>query len=241
MHRFYVETVPGNEVALTDAAQLHHLRDVLRLKAGDGVIVFDSHGKEYSGLITGLDKRQVLIQVTPLKLRLERRTKITLACAVPKGKVMDDIISYLTQLGVDAVVPLLTERVVVRLDDAGKKARRERWEKIAISAARQSQRSNVPRVGPVTGVAEVVSNSGDYDLKLIPTLAGERKQLKDVLPGARPKNILVLVGPEGDFTPGEVRLALDNGFIPVSLGEAVLRVATAAIAVTGFIKLALGE
>jgi 16S rRNA (uracil1498-N3)-methyltransferase len=240
MHRFYIEEVYGDEVVMA-GDQLHHLRDVLRLKIGDEVIIFDSQGKEYTGLVTGLDKRQASLKLIPIESHPADKTRLTVACAVPRGKVMDDIVDYLTQLGVDNIIPVLTERVVVRLDEKTRETRRERWEKIALSAARQSRRNNIPRIEPVTKFEKVVSLACNYELKLIPTLAGDTRHLKDTLSSIRPKSIFVLIGPEGDFTREEVQLALDNDFISISLGGTVLRVATAAIAVTGYIKLALGE
>jgi 16S rRNA (uracil1498-N3)-methyltransferase len=93
----------------------------------------------------------------------------------------------------------------------------------------------------VTDIADVISNSGDFDLRLIPHLSGRRRLIKNVLSKGSYKSIIVLIGPEGDFTPAEVELALHNGYIPVSLGDTVLRVATAAIAVVSYIKFALDK
>ncbi|MGZ4090662.1 MAG: RsmE family RNA methyltransferase, partial [Bacteroidia bacterium] len=117
------------------------------------------------------------------------------------------------QLGVDRIIPMRTERVVVKLDSAGAESRLKRWQKIAQSAAQQSQQARIPIIEPVTNIRDVVLNSQDYDLKLIPHLTGERRLIKDILAESRPKNILVLIGPEGDFTLEEVALALGNGFI----------------------------
>ena len=241
MHRFYVENVEGGQAAISDAGQLHHLKNVLRLKVNDSVIVFDSRGNEYAGVIEGIDRKKVAIGVTAPKPARRPKFQLTIACAIPRGDRMDDIIDQLTQLGVARIIPVATERVVVRLDEAGKESRLKRWRKIALNAALQSQRNSLPLIGPVTGVTEVISHSQDYDLKLIPHLSGERTLIKDVISGTKPENIIVLIGPEGDFTPEEVKLALAAGFIPVSLGDTVLRVATAAAAVAGYIKFALGE
>jgi 16S rRNA (uracil1498-N3)-methyltransferase len=241
MHRFFIDHVDGDKAFVSDSEQLHHLKDVLRLKIDDKVIVFDSIGNEYLGVITGLDRKRAELKVAPEGSSRSSTTKLTVACAIPKGNRLDDVIDYLTQLGVERIIPMRTERVEVKLDDAKAKARLKRWQKIAQSAAQQSQRRNIPLIEPVTSLKDVVSSSQDYDLKLVPNLTGERKHLKDVVAEVRPKDVIVLIGPEGDFTPEEVTLALNNGFIPVSLGETVLRVATAAIAVASYIKFALGE
>jgi 16S rRNA (uracil1498-N3)-methyltransferase len=241
MHRFYVDRVEGDTVSMTDAGQFHHLKDVLRLKVNNEVIIFDSDGNEYAGVITVIEKKQAVIKVTASKPARRNQIKLTLACAIPKGDRMDDIIDQLTQLGVERIIPMWTERVVVNLDDTRKEARLKRWRTIARNAARQSQRNTLPLIEPVTNVASVISQSQNYDLKLIPHLTGERKLIKDVLAAARPQNVFVLIGPEGDFSPEEVELALGAGFIPVSLGDTVLRVATAAVAVASYIKFTIGD
>jgi 16S rRNA (uracil1498-N3)-methyltransferase len=241
MHRFYVDRVYGETASISDAGQFHHLKNVLRLKVSDVIIVCDSEGNEYSGTITAIERKQARIKVTASIPARRNEMKLTMACAIPKGDRMDDIIDQLTQLGVECIIPMETERVVVKLDEAKKEARLKRWRKIAQNAAGQSQRNSIPLIEPVTCITDVIARSQDFDLKLIPNLEGERKPIKDLLAAARPKNVIVLIGPEGDFTPEEVGLALKAGFIPVSLGDTVLRVATAAVAVAGYFKFALGE
>jgi 16S rRNA (uracil1498-N3)-methyltransferase len=236
MHRFYIDHVEGETVSLTDTEQLHHLKDVLRLKVNDEVNVSDGAGNDYTGVITGIAKRQAEIKVKRVKTINKKSIKLTVACAIPKGSRMDEVIDHLTQLGVERIIPMRTERVVVKLDETRAGSRMERWRKIARSAAQQSQRSKIPIIGSVTRFEDVILSSQDYDLKLIPNLTGERKLIKDVLAESRPKNIIVMIGPEGDFTPEEVALALNNGFIAVSLGDTVLRVATAAIVVASYIR-----
>jgi 16S rRNA (uracil1498-N3)-methyltransferase len=241
MHRFLVNRLQGDSVVLADAVQVHHIRDVLRLKLNDKVIIFDGAGHEFTGIITNINKKQVALKVTPLQKQLNSRAALTIACAIPKGSHMDDVIDSLTQLGVARIIPMRTDRVVVKLDEAGAALKLRRWEKIAQSAAQQCQRSSIPIIDAVTDVEKVIADSQQYDLKLIPHLSGERRLIKDVLSEGSYKNIIVLIGPEGDFTPAEVELALHNGFIPVSLGDTVLRVATAAIAVTAYIRFVLDE
>jgi 16S rRNA (uracil1498-N3)-methyltransferase len=241
MSRFLIDRIQGDNATLTDAGQLHHIRDVLRLKVNDEVIIFDGAGREFNGVIMNINKKQAEFSLTPLQKQPRGSAALTIACAIPKGSRMDDIIDYLTQLGVARIIPMRTERVVVKLDDVRAVARLKRWQKIAQSAARQCQRRDIPFISPVAYVAEVISKSADFDLKLIPHLAGERRLIKDVLGKVKPRNIIVLIGPEGDFTPAEVEMALHNGFIPVSLGDTVLRVAAAAIAVAAYIRFALDK
>ncbi|MBN1692457.1 MAG: 16S rRNA (uracil(1498)-N(3))-methyltransferase [Dehalococcoidales bacterium] len=241
MHRFYIEKISGDTAMLTDADQVHHIRDVLRLKTGNTIVVFDSAGREYKATVTAVNKKRVALNLVPLKARRSSAVRLTIACAIPKAGRMDDIIDHLTQLGVERIIPMFTDRVVVKLDTAALESRLSRWKKITQSAAQQCRRSSVPAISPVTDVIEIIKSARDFDLKLIPHLSDERTLIKDILAGSRSKNILVLIGPEGDFTPEEVSLAMQNDFIPVSLGDTVLRVATAAIAVTAYIRFALDK
>jgi 16S rRNA (uracil1498-N3)-methyltransferase len=242
MHRFYVSReIIGDNFSISDAKQLHHIKDVLRLKVNDEVIVVDTAGNEYTCIITSLNEREVALTIKARKCAGAKKMRSTVACAIPKKADMDEIIDKLTQLGVDSIIPMATERVIVRLDDNKKEARLNRWKRIAQSAAQQSQRNIIPLVEPITTFKSVISHAQDFDLRLIPTLSGERKHIKEVLSECKPGNILVLIGPEGDFTQQEIELARSAGFIPVSLRDSVLRVSTAAIAVMSYIKLALGD
>ncbi len=241
MHRLYIERVNSDSVIISDTEQLHYLRDVLRLKIGDDIMVFDNAGNSYRSKITSWDKKQLTLAVNPVTPRRPSRVNLTIACAIPKGSRMDEVIDQLTQIGVRKIIPMITDRVVVKLDDAKKSARLERWEKIAKSAVAQSQRSDIPVIAPITQIEDVILNSQAHDLKLIPHLTGNRQLIRQVVSGTGQANILALIGPEGDFAEEEVELALNNGFVPVSLGSTVLRVATAAVAVASYLKFATDE
>jgi len=239
VHRIFVpkQNISDDKIIISDKEQVNHLKNALRLKVGEEVIVSDEKGTEYICEARNLAKEAVLAIKSRSPFRKKSGPMITIACALPKKSKFDDIIDKLTQLGVDRIIPLETERVIVKLDKNKKIARQQRWNKIAQSAAEQSQRNTLPTVETVKTIKEVLADTGDFDLKLILALFGERKTLKEVLAAAIPKNILVLIGPEGDFTDEELELAVKAGCIPVTLGETVLRVETAAISVASFIKL----
>jgi len=240
MNRFYSDSknIAGDKIIISDKNQVHHIKDVLRLATGEEVVVFDDKGREYISVIEKLLPREIVIRIKKEnKIALEPKVRVAIACAIPKKSKMDDIIDKLTQLGVDRIIPLLTERVIVKLDSPKKSSRKLRWEKIALSSAKQSQRNIMPVVEPVRNIKEVLSGSQGYDLKLIPTLAGERRPLKEILKKSSARNILILIGPEGDFSGEEVELAKKAGFIAVSLGDSVLRVETAALCVASFIRI----
>jgi 16S rRNA (uracil1498-N3)-methyltransferase len=241
MNRFFVERIvpDAGYIILNDSAQLHHLRDVLRIKLQEKVAVFDNLGNEYLALVSEIKTHQVKLEIKEKRPFNDLGIQITVACAIPKKVKMDDIIDKLTQLGVACIIPLQTERVIVKLDKQKKLQRFQRWEKIALSAVKQSQRSKLVVIKPVTDFKELITNAQEFDLKLIPTLEAERKTLKNVInqEAKQPKKVIILIGPEGDFTSQEIALAKEAGFLPVSLGKQVLRVDTAAIAVVSFLKL----
>lgn len=241
MSRFFIDNIKpsGKYFILNNPVQLHHLRDVLRIKPHERVTIFDNSGNEYIVLVVEIGPASARLELIEKKLNDDSGVKITVACAIPKNAKMDDIIDKLTQLGVECIIPLETERVIVKLNKQKKLDRLTRWNKIVLSAAKQSQRNKLPVVKPICELKDAVSKTDDFDLKLIPTLEGKRKTLKEIFDNAPKKinRVMVLVGPEGDFTPGEVILAKEEGFMPTSLGRQVLRVDTAAIAVVSFIKL----
>src|SRR4030042_6621206 len=104
MHRFYIDQIKGETVSLTDAEQLHRIRDVLRLKIDNEISIFDSKGNDYRGVITAIDRKHVDVKVVPVKSTRKTSLKLTVACAIPKGSRMDDIIAHLTQLGGERII-----------------------------------------------------------------------------------------------------------------------------------------
>jgi 16S rRNA (uracil1498-N3)-methyltransferase len=240
MNRFFClsKNITLNTVIIDDKNQVHHIRDVLRLSGNDKVVVFDEKGNEYECAIEKIQDN-VLLKINNIHKPCKggENIKVAIGCAIPKNSNMADIIDKLTQLGVDRIIPLKTKRVIVKLDKNKEASLHERWKRISLAASQQSQRNSLVNVDYITEINELILNSSDFDLKLIPTLLGKRKSLREAIVNSRHKNILVVIGPEGDFSLEEVELAKKNGFIPVSLGNLVLRVETAAVSVASFIKL----
>jgi len=240
MQRFFISSrnISHDQAIIEDKKQIHYLKNVLRLKPDTAITIFDENGNEYLCRILSFSGKTALeIKKKLSPFRKKNSFKVTIACAIPKNSKMDDIIDKLTQLGVDRIIPLLTKRTIVNLNDKKKETKFMRWQKVIISASQQSQRKTLPILGPITDIQKVLSKTGEFDLKLIPTLLGKRKSLKEIMGKVKYKNILILIGPEGDFSSHEVDLAKRAGCIPVSLGDLVLRVETAAIAAVSFIRL----
>lgn len=239
MYRFYhiLQDPSSDTVIVTDKKQVNHLKNALRLKAGEKVCLFDGRGNEYISEVESVLPAKVSFRIRDKRLICASQCGLTIACAIPKKAKMDDIIDKLTQIGVDRIIPMETRHVIVKLDKGKKSERLLRWKKIALAASQQSQRNVIPQIDPVRNIDEVLLNERDYDLKLIPHLSGERASLREVIEKQNPKNILVFIGPEGDFHEKEIGLAMESGCIPVTLGRNVLRVDTAALAVASFIRL----
>ena len=240
MQRFFCPSshISGDRIIIDDKTQVHHIRDVLRLKVKDEVTVFDDKGNTYNCIIEKVFKEVIFnIKDRHTNMKNSQTLRIAIACAVPKKSKMDDIVDKLTQLGVDRIIPLKTQRVIIKFDKNKETPRLQRWKKIALSASQQSQRDTLPVIESVKSLEEVLAEAKDYDLKLIPTITSKSIALKKILTQSRPKSILVLIGPEGDFTFKEIEMAKKAGCIPVSLGDLILRVETAAMAVTSFIRL----
>ncbi len=240
MHRCFVaaEHISSAKIEILDAVQIHHIQDVLYLEKGDEITACDEKHNEYLCSIRSISRKAVILDIEKkLTLRKAKAYSLAIACAIPKKAKMDEIVDKLTQLGVDRIIPLESERVVVRLDEKKKLHRCTRWQKIALEAAKQSQRNTVPVVEPVTDMEGAFVLAGGYDLKLIGALFGSRRSLKDVLSAQKYRSIIVFIGPEGDFSRQEVARAGECGCIGISLGELVLRVDTAALSVAAFINL----
>jgi len=240
MQRFFCppQNITAEQAIISDQQEIRHIKNSLRLRPQDQVVVFDGQGNEYRGKIKEITSKIIINDIAKINsLSQGRMAKITVACAIPKQYKIDQIIDKLTQLGIDKIIPLETERVVIKLDKSKLRLKQERWRKIALSAAKQSQRNSLPVIEDLQDIRQVLTGSADYDLKIIPTLLGPRKELRQILAKSQYRNILVLIGPEGDFTEEEVAYCKACGCIPVSLGDTVLRVETAAVATVSFIRL----
>ena len=210
------------------AAETHHATQVLRVKPGDTVNVFDGRGHEAQAQFGEAGRLAILQQSTtpPLPCR------ITLAQAIPK-KNMDLIVQKATELGVAGIVPLISQRTIVQLDEDSKKI--ERWREIVLEACKQSGNNWLPEIQPPQKARAFLDSPGTFDLKLIASLQPDAKPLKHILSNAasiqssKHPSILILIGPEGDFTPAELSSAKSAGCLPLSLGPLVLRAETAAL------------
>ena len=223
----------GDSLALT-GAEAHHCRNVLRLESGDKVVLFDGRGRELTAEIISSSPELALrklheAQTPPLRCR------ITLGQAIPKGKNMDLIVQKAVEIGAAEIAPILSDRTVLRLDEESAASKQAKWQTVAIEAAKQCGQNWLPRVHVPHTMAQFFQHPRRFDLQLIGSLQSDAVHLKKILTeysaehGDRPTSVLMLVGPEGDFTPAELSLARSHGCRPITLGPIVLRVETASI------------
>ena len=233
MSRFYVqkENVKGKEI-LIEGEEAHHILDVMRLEEGDGVVVFDGTGKEYIGVIREARKKQkrLLVMVKGVREKSpEALPEVTLAQALPKKGKMDYIAEKATELGVSEILPVVAARSIVRPDEKSKVKKADRWRKIVLEASKQCGRTSIPRVDEVIAFNDVRGMLSSYDMVLMACFSEEAVPMKKAISGAKPGKILVLVGPEGGFTPEEIELAKGENTKYISLGERVLKSDTAGL------------
>lgn len=227
------------------AAESHHLVTVNRARTGDTVVAFDGRGTEWTCELTDARKAGASLRVTATHTRAPLPCAITLAQALPKGGVMDDIVRHATELGAARIVPLETERTQVHLDGGRSDKKVEKWRTAALEAAKQCGNPFLPGIGPVQSLATFLTSDvvQSAQLKLVASLHPGARSLRACTSmfrsehGCAPKEAVWLVGPEGDFSPAEMQAAQAAGFIPVTLGPLVLRcdtAATAALAVLSY-------
>ncbi|MEW6008068.1 MAG: RsmE family RNA methyltransferase [Candidatus Omnitrophota bacterium] len=243
MPKFFVPqaNISEKEIIIADKAQIHHLKNVLRRKPGDLIIIFDEAANEFTCNIRSFEKNKIIAYIKNIKKAVNLdKPKIILACAMPKKGKFDLIVEKTTELAVDEIIPLITERSIIKLDE-NCESKINRYQRIAQEASKQCGRLSIPVISKLIKLSKLAENFSSFDLILMPNLSSKSRinifNASNLLKSK--KNILILIGPEGDFTPGEVNLAKKSNAIMLSLGETTLKVETAAIICVGIISLLL--
>ena len=238
MHRFFIQhsQIQGKRLYV-EGADVNHIKNVLRMKPGDQVMVSDGEGMQYLCALETFDTGRVWFEIVDTwEENRELSSKICLFQGLPKSDKMELIIQKATELGVYEVVPVVTGRTVVRLDEKKAQKKTARWNAIAESAAKQSGRSRIPRVREAMTFSEALASAGELDVLLIPYEKAEGMEAtRQVIEGIRSgQSVGIFIGPEGGFEEAEVEQAVALGAAPVTLGRRILRTETA-----GFVMLSM--
>jgi 16S rRNA (uracil1498-N3)-methyltransferase len=210
-------------------------------RVGCLVTLTDSEGSDFRGRVARLSESEASVFIfdtfpSPTESPLE----IILLQALPEKERMELIIQKATELGVTTIVPFKSERSTSLKEREVKQKKAHRWQHIAVKAVQQSRRARVPYVGEYRSFQEVLEGYGEDGLKIL-LWEKEGGNLKSTLKQHDTQKIYVMVGPEGGFTENEVKLAKMKGFIPVKLGQRILRTETAAITLMGILQYELGD
>ncbi len=229
MARFFVPPAQwSGSRAVLDEAEGRHAVEVLRLGVGDALTLFDGAGRVASCRLVQAGRRHVEVEIIHSEVQPHERGKTTLFQAVPKGKLFEWILEKAVELGVSRVVPILTDRTVVHLDGAERARKVEKWKRVVVEACKQCGQNWLPEVSLPVGLSDVLKEPV-APISLVASLYPGARALREMVPVPLDQDASVFVGPEGDFTSEEMERIVKWGAAPVSLGNIVLRVETAAL------------
>ena len=238
--RIYVDAdLAPNTTVTIEAGKHHHLRNVLRLKAADAMILFNGQGGEYGAEVQAITKQAT--QITTLTydpINRESPLHICLLQGILKRDAMINALQRATELGVSKIIPVQTQHLSEkRVQLAG---RWEAWQAVIEQSSEQCGRTQLPELAPLTRYTEAVSmaQNADFDLRLLAHLGAPESRTP---PATTPKRIAVAIGPEGGFSDAEVTLAEANGFRAYTLGARILRAETAPAALLAHLQTRFGE
>jgi len=238
--RFYVpDAAPGARVELPEHSA-HHAREVLRLRAGAPVRVFDGAGAEFEAVLDAVTRRTVSARLGhALEPRPESALRLVLAVSALKGDRMDLVVQKSTELGVTEIWPVITFRTDAAARPALQGSRSERWERVAAGAAEQCGRAVVPRVALTIPLDGLIARPFDGTRAVLLETAGH--PALPSLPLDAASSLLLLVGPAGGFEPSEAEQLHAAGFLAASLGPRILRAETAAVAAVAIAQAVWGD
>lgn len=244
MNRFFVDinNVYDSYIIIDDTEDINHIGKVLRLKNGDSVIVSDNNSWEYICEIDFIERDFIQCKILDKHIfRGEEDVKISLYQGMPKSNKFEYIIQKNIELGVFDITPVIMDRTIGRDKDKRQK-KSERYEKVAMAAAKQSHRGIIPKIHGAMDFSSMIGYMNEYDLVVFPYENEENKTIKDLFIDIEQnhiKNVAIIIGPEGGFSKSEVEQLTELGISPVTLGKGILRTETAGLVAVACIKYAL--
>jgi 16S rRNA (uracil1498-N3)-methyltransferase len=239
--------IPSHQVrdgrVIVTGELLVHLRASLRVRPSEEVHLTTDTGRCYRVRVTEVTRRELRAEVVDERARPERRApSLTLGQALLKGDRMDWVIQKATELGVGSIAPLICARGIVRPLASRTRSQQSRWQRIALEAAQQAERWDVPTLGAPCKAWDWLAGPPPSTMKLILVERGTGESLGTIaLPREPGHHIVIAVGPEGGWEQEEVTQAGRGGFLAVTLGERILRSETASLAALSIIQSRLGE
>lgn len=226
--RFFTDNI--GEIAVVTGSDAVHIYQVLRMKAGELVVICDGKGTDYLCRIIQCDKNAVELEILDKQLNeAEPTVNIRLFQCVPKSDKLDFIVQKAVELGANAVIPVLSKRCVSRPDQKSAVKKRERYQKIADEAAKQCGRGIIPEIGEMISFSEVINNfDKDKNLGILFYECGG-ESINSIIADNHKKNIDIIIGCEGGFEEKEVENAVSRGFLTATLGKRILRCETAPV------------
>lgn len=236
MHRFYLP--PGQcegTSLLLSGSEAHHGLHVLRIRRGETVTVLDGKGLTLRCSVEETERDQVRLKVVEKCQAPPLPCQITLAQAIPKGRLFESIIQKATELSAARIVPLITERTVVRVEPPDVDDKVARWQQVAVEAIKQCGSPWLPTINSPRSIEKFVSESPRAELALVGSLRSDARHPRTCFEaferaqGRKPGSVSIAIGPEGDFTDQELSLLQSAAAQPITLGPLVLRTDTAAV------------
>ena len=216
-----------------------HIKNVLRYKIGDVLDICDESGTRYKTKIDDFDNNKIKLKIIEISSETtEPNINVTLFQGLPKSDKMDMIIQKCTELGIKEIVPVIMDRVIIKLDEKNEAKKQERWQKIAKEASKQSGRQVVPIIQNATNLKNIIENLSKYDIVIVPYECEKDHMLKKVLQNGENKfkNIAIIIGPEGGFSDDDIKILSEcKNLTKVSLGSRILRTETAGFATLAMI------
>jgi len=244
MRYFFIEPSAATDpVVSITGSEAHHIKNVLRLKPGDSLKLFDGTGYEYNAVISRISVKAVAVEIRKrIKAAPPSDVQIIVAQAFLKEKKMDDLVRKLCELGVTRWIPFFSERSIARPDAQRLVGRSQRWNRIATEAAKQCRRIDTLQIGDALSFEKVLELGGRCDLRIVFWENETSLLIKSVPSRANPiKEVLVMLGPEGGFTDQEIKKLLNCGFQSAGLGPRILRAETATIAAVTLVQYLYGD
>lgn len=244
MHRFFVDRENINESVIEiDGEDVKHIKNVLRLEIDEEIEICDKLGTDYKCKIIETSKEKVKCKILETyKSKGESEIEIVLFQGLPKSTKMELIVQKSTELGVKKIVPLVTSRSIVKINDRKKEDKKiERWTKIAEEAAKQSKRGVIPKISSIMTFSEMLENLNDEEVVIVPYESEENIGIKSVLKDCKHKKINIIIGPEGGFSEEEIELLKEINSHIVTLGPRILRTETAGFTTTAVVLYELGD